>query len=156
MTLSQTVRQMMDNLHKSKLFLRPWEKGQPCAEGTKQQLFNISETHKLRRKKWAKQDTRELNHFKCVPVKRTISWSRRTLKAPFFFFWSTVELCSAITSQKCLGDIILRIMTGKPLEWECNICLNIMRILWKYFQNIDFQGDQEKLSPKDLQVNSSL
>lgn len=25
---------------------------------------------------------------------------------------------------------------------------------WKYFQNIDFQGDQEKLSPKDLQVNT--
>ena len=145
MTLSQTVRQIMDNLQKSKLFLRPWEKGHPCPEGTKQQLFNIPETHKLRRKTWAKQDTRELNHFECVPVKGTISWSRRTLF--FFFFWSTVELCSAITSQKCLGDIILRIMTGKPLEWEYNICLNIIRILWKYFQNIDFQGESITKGP---------
>ena len=36
------------------------------------------------------------------------------------------------------------------------IFLNIIRTLWKYFQNIAFQGDQEKLSPKDLQVNTSL
>ena len=117
MTLSQTVRQMMDNLQKSKLFLRPWEKEQPCPEGTKQQVSNISETHKLRRKTWAKQDTRQLNYFEYVPVKGIISWSRRALKAFFFFFWSTVELCSAITSPNCLGAIRLRIMTDKPLEW---------------------------------------
>ena len=121
MSLSQTVRQMMDNLQKSKLFFMPWEKGQncPCPEGTKQKVFNISETHKLRRKTWARQESRDsLTTLSSVPIKEAITWWSRLVKV-FFALVQWRTLFCRYLSKIGLGAIRLKIMTNETLQWEC-------------------------------------
>ena len=156
--VTHPVRHIMDNLLKS----GP-EKRDSTVVGDKTEnvFLMFSETHKLRRKNLTGQDTREsVTTLRCVAMQGAIAWSRRALK--FFFLWSSGELCRTISPEKLfLGPSDEGFMINEPPVWECYVfrLLNMIRIVGKYFKDkkgLDTQGDQNKLPPKDLQVNPSL
>lgn len=95
-------------------------------------------------------DTREsLTTLNCMSMKGAILIKEGSQRP---FLWSSVELCSAITSQNFLGAI----MTDEPLEWWDNL---YAWILYESYENIPkhwLPRRLGKLSPKGVQVNTSL
>lgn len=157
--VTHPARHSMDNLPKS----GP-EKRDSTVVGDKTEnvFLMFSETHKLRRKNWARQDTRgSVTTLRCVAMQGASAWSRRALT--LFFLWSSGgELCRAISPEKLsLGPSDEGFMINEQPVWESYFFafLYMIRIVGKYFKEpkgLDSQGDQDKLPPKDLQVNPSL